>query len=227
MRGLRCRGRQRRLRCLSLLDERESRSQRVLLVAPRGSYRTVAYTRAASRLGVEVLVASQGDYPLSPCLAHGLQIPLDDPEVALRRIAGEAKRGAFSGVVATDDRTVELASLVAQAMGLSHNPPSAARLTRRKDLARSALARAGLPVPLHRRLELTGALAGQLSGMQYPCVVKPLALSGSRGVIRANNATELRGACERIRAIVSDLADPEESHFALVEQFVPGPEVAL
>jgi biotin carboxylase len=199
----------------------------VLLVAPGASYRTAAYARAASKLGIDLLIASQGTHPLSARSAQGLNIPLDDPRVALLRIAAEAKRSAFSGVVATDDRTVELASFFARALGLSHNPPSAARFARRKDLARAALASAGLPVPAYRRLDLRVNLARQLAGMQYPCVVKPLALSGSCGVIRANNATELQLACERIQAIVSNLPEAEESRFALVEQFVPGPEVAL
>jgi biotin carboxylase len=70
-------------------------------------------------------------------------------------------------------------------------------------------------------------LAPQLAGLAYPCVVKPIALSGSRGVIRADSPAELLAACERVRAILGEVDDPEERSRLLVEGFVPGPELAL
>jgi biotin carboxylase len=82
-------------------------------------------------------------------------------------------------------------------------------------------------VPAFRRLSLARPLAPQVDGLHYPVVVKPLALSGSRGVIRADNPSELGFACERVRAILADLPDPEERDHVLVEAFVPGIEVAL
>lgn len=133
----------------------------------------------------------------------------------------------MDAVLATDDRTVELASRVAHALGLRHNPVESARISRRKDLARAALARAGVPLPAFRRLDLKEPLAPQIRGIRYPCVVKPLAFSASRGVIRADDAGELLAACERVRPLLQDVADRDEREHLLVEDYLPGFEVAL
>ena len=67
--------------------------------------------------------------------------------------------------------------------------------------------------------------------MPFPCVVKPLVLSASRGVIRADDPASLRAALDRVGGLlrspqVAVRRDPELSKM-LVEEFLPGPEVAL
>jgi biotin carboxylase len=63
--------------------------------------------------------------------------------------------------------------------------------------------------------------------LKYPCVVKPLDLSGSRGVIRADNPEEFLAAAEKLRQFLVSLGSaPNETPF-LVEQYVAGVEVAL
>jgi biotin carboxylase len=198
----------------------------VLLIAPAYSYRTAAYAGAASRLGLSLTVASEGDHALVGGHAGGVHVRLGGGD-ALAHLIAIGRRQGWRAVLATDDATVELASEVACALGLPHNAPDAARLSRRKDLARARLAAAGLPVPEFRVLDLGRALPGQLAGLRYPCVVKPVALSGSRGVIRADDPAALVAACGRVAAILADTVDPEERVRLLVERFVPGPEVAL
>jgi biotin carboxylase len=198
----------------------------LLLVAPPDSYRLAPYLAAARRLGVEALVASEGQYSLVGAIASGLHINLRDVAGSLGLICQAAAQGPFDAVVGTDDDTVELACQAAQALGLPHNDPHGARLARRKDLARATLSAAGLPVPDHRLIDLSRSLHIQFRGLRYPCVAKPVALSGSRGVIRADGPDELAAACLRIARIVRDRAG-EEARVALVEQFVPGVEVAL
>ncbi|MGB5473991.1 MAG: ATP-grasp domain-containing protein, partial [Gammaproteobacteria bacterium] len=135
----------------------------------------------------------------------------------------------FSGVVATDDATVELASRVAIQLGLPHNPPAAARRTRRKDLSRQALAEAGAGVPDFRVIDLAQPLAAQLESLPFPCVIKPLTMSGSRGVMRVDTLAEALSACARIQAILAQEAphDRFAAMHLLQETFVSGPEVAL
>jgi biotin carboxylase len=69
------------------------------------------------------------------------------------------------------------------------------------------------------------------SQVEYPCVLKPLALSGSRGVIRADNSEEFIAAFERIRCLLErseiQVLREESSNFLQVEKFIPGREVAL
>jgi len=200
---------------------------RVAVVAPPTSYRVPAYCDAARALGADPLVVSTGAHPLIPQGVQGMAVDLAAPERAVKQVLAEAQQRPVSGVVATDDATVELASRVAAALGLPHNPLHAARTARRKDHARAALAAAGAPVPGFRRLDLEAELERQVHDVAYPCVVKPLALAGSRGVIRCDTPAELLAACRRVAAIVGGAGDAEERRYVLVEDFLPGLEVAL
>ncbi len=179
---------------------------RVLLLTPPGSYRVHAYLEAARDLGIEMIVASEGEYSLVPGLGEGLRVELADTEAVIGQVVRAHRDRPIAGVVATDDGTVELANRVAAALGLAHNAASAARITRRKDLARAALAAAGLPVPAVRRVDLRRPVAPQIAGVEFPCVVKPLALSASRGVIRADDVPGLEAACRRAGAVAAAAA---------------------
>lgn len=197
------------------------------MLAPPNSYRIAAYSSAARRLDIDLLVASQGQYSLVPEVAAGVQVDLSSPAYTIARLSTEHGQQPFTGVVAADDQTVELASQVGAAFNLPHNCVEAARISRRKDLARMALAEQGMPVPRFRRLDLRSDLASQIAGIRFPCVVKPLALSGSRGVIRTDGPRQLANACQRLGGILATVRDEEESRYVLVEDFLPGAEVAV
>ena len=175
---------------------------RVLLITPPGSYRVHAYLEAARDLGVGMLVASEGEHCLVPGPTGGIRVDLADTGVVVEQVLAAHRDRPIAAVVATDDGTVEVANRAAAALGLAHNAPSAARTTRRKDLARAALAAAGLPVPAVRLVDLRRFIRPQLGGIEFPCVVKPLAMSASRGVIRADDLPGLEAACRRTGAIV-------------------------
>lgn len=200
-----------------------------LLIAPPGSYRLRAYLDAASKLGLRLVVVSEGEHSLAMA-GGGLRVEFrhqDEALAAIERAARDEPTG-FSAVLATDDATVEFAGRVARALGLMGNPPDAARLARRKDLARARLAAAGVRVPRFEVLDLRDFhTAPPPVSVPFPCVVKPVAMSASRGVIRADDPQEFEAALERVRAIVADAPDPEERSLVLVESFIPGAEVAL
>lgn len=208
--------------------QRLEASPRLLLITPPNSYRTIAYLDAARRLGVDVLVASEGKFSLVGAIASGVHVDLEDP-AALEVLLAANRDRAFAGVVATDDNTVELGSRIALQLGLPHNPPQAARFSRRKDLARQALAAANVNVPAFRIIDLARALVPQLDGIGLPCVVKPVSLSASRGVIRADTLEEVIAACERVQSILAGEFRKQtfSSTHLLVEDFIPGAEVAL
>ena len=161
-------------------------------------------------------------------VAAGLHVDLDAPE-ALELLLAANRERAFSGVVATDDTTVELGSRIAAVLDLPHNPPQAARYSHRKDLSRKVLQAAGVRVPEFRVLDLAAAIVPQLQGLELPCVVKPLSLSASRGVIRADTPQQVQSACRRIQSIISGegIADEYVASHVLAESFIAGPEVAL
>ncbi len=177
-------------------------------------------------MGLEVLIASHGQYSLTTEISDGLHVDLDDHDAALQHILNAARHTPFVGILGSDDSTVELAALAARELNLPHNPPSAARLSRRKDLARAHLAQAGCPVPNHCLIDLAKPLEPQMQNLVWPCVLKPLHMSASRGVIRADNPTAFKLACQRIRPIIKDYGDNFERHHILVEEYIDGVEVA-
>ena len=181
---------------------------RVLLITPPGSYRVHAYLEAARDLGLDMLVASEGEHCLVPGPTGGIRVDLADAGAVVERVLAAHRDRPIAAVVATDDGTVEVANRAAAALGLAHNAPSAARTTRRKDLARAALAAAGLPVPAVRLVDLRRPIRPQLEGIELPCVVKPLAMSASRGVIRADDLPGLEAACRRAGAIIGASTAP-------------------
>ena len=204
------------------------KAPRLLLITPPNSYRTVSYLEAARRQGIPALVASEGRFSLVSEIADGLHINLEDP-AALERLLEADQAQPFAGVVATDDACVELGSRIAQALDLPHNPPQAARYSRRKDLSRQVLATAGVPVPRFRVIDLRQPLAPQLERLDYPCVVKPVSLAASRGVMRADDPEAALSVCKRVRRIIATESTTESfalTHL-LIETFVAGPEVAL
>ena len=200
---------------------------RVLLVALHQSYRVPAYQKAATALGARLVIASQGQHSVIPDIADGLHIEFDNVPEAVERIVASASREPFDAIVASDDLTLEVATRAAAALGLAHNPLSAVGAARRKDLARDALRVAGLPVPRFRCLNLTQPLTPQIAGLEYPCVIKPLAMAASRGVIRVDSSDELRRMLVRVAAIVADALVSDERDRVLVESFLPGTEIAI
>lgn len=177
-------------------------------------------------MGLDVLIASRGEYSLVSEVHGGLHIDLDGLDDSLARILKEARESPFAGILGSDDSTVELAANAAYELGLPHNPPEASRLSCRKDLARAHLIRTGCPVPVHRLIDLKQPLGKQMSGLPWPCVIKPLNLSASRGVIRADNAVQFIAACERIKNIISTSKGSFEKTHVLAEAYIDGVEVA-
>ena len=208
---------------------RNAAARRILLIAPHDSYRTAPFLTAAKARGIEVLIASEAKHSLVSAYADGLHLDLGDIQASLQTILREAQQRPFAAVLGSDDTSTEIAALAAAELGLSHNPTAAVHLARRKDLARERLAKAGVPVPRYWRLDLTLPLAAQTEDIRFPCVLKPVSLAASRGVIRANNLEELTHAAARIQVLLAraGLREAAERETILVEEFIPGFEVAV
>lgn len=200
---------------------------RVLLVAPRDSYRTAPYIAAARKQNVDLLIASEGRHSLAGLDAPGVEIDLRNIPASLQAILTAAKERPFAAIIGTDDASSELAVQTSIQLNLPHNSLSAIRLARRKDMARARLSAAGVAVPRFWCIDLSQPLAQQLEAVLYPCVAKPVALSASRGVIRANNLEQMHQAITRIQAILAPETEAVERSILLVEEFIPGIEVAI
>jgi biotin carboxylase len=205
----------------------DRRVARVVLLLPTATYRAPDFLSAAARLGVEVVVASEQ----APVLAHAmgdraLEVDLQAPDDAAAAIVELDRRFPVDGIVAVDEQGVVVAALAAERLGLRHNPPDAVRATRNKAEMRARLSDAEVQQPYYRVLEKDDDVAAAVAAVGLPCVIKPLSLSASRGVIRADSVDEARAAVDRVRTIL-DCAGEDRSEALLVESFVPGDEVAV
>lgn len=199
---------------------------RLLLISHHNSYRIAPYIKAAIKLGLEVSIASEGKHSLVSEVANGIHINFNNLHSTLDTILAEHSLKPFTGVLGSDDQTVELAAFTAKALELPHNSPQAAQCSFRKDLARAQLALADCPVPIHCLLDLRLPLKKQMVGLPWPCVLKPLNMSASRGVIRVNNEDEFLIACERIAKITVHATEEFEQNHLLIEDYIDGTEIA-
>jgi len=207
---------------------------RVLLLMATHTYRAGAFLEAATRLGLGVAVGSEEAHALSHLNPAGhLAVDFDDLEGATDRIVEFAADHPLNAIVSTDDEGVVLASMASEALALTHNPLVAVKAARDKYQTRRALAAAGMRTPEFRRFSIEDDPRQVARQVGYPCVVKPLALAASRGVMRADHPDEFVTAFERLAELLHslDLGDghPDQSNQRqiLVESFIPGFEVAV
>ncbi len=211
----------------SSMTNPDSSSGFVLLIAPALSYRVSSYINAVQNLNYQLLVVSNSKHSLISQIASGITVDFAHPESAIQTILNAVKDINIRTVISTDDSVTTIASHIAISLGLPHNDTQSSLLTYRKDLAREQLKLKGCNVPVFKVCSFieVETVAQTLS---YPVVLKPLMLSGSRGVIRANGITEFTQAAKTIQQILlyENGTDFEKTHF-LVESFLAGKEIAF
>jgi biotin carboxylase len=202
---------------------------RVVLFSHTTGYQLRAFNDAAERLGVELIFATDRCHRLDdPWQDRAIAVRFHDVAASVAAIADGVRARPVDGVIAVGDRPVVLAAHAAQALGLPWHGPDGARASTDKRLSRVALAAAGLPAPGFVVID-----ADRVTSLPFPfpVVLKPLGLSGSRGVIRADNEQEFREMFARIRRLLarpqirSARAGLEDQ--VLVETFIEGREFAL
>jgi biotin carboxylase len=178
---------------------------------------------AARRIGVELTVASEERSTFDRANPAGL-IVLDfkNPQHAAAEAYAFARTTPLTAVVGVDDDTAIVAAAIADRLALKGNPLHAAEAARDKHVQRLRLREAGVPIPRFVLNPLAADSAILAQAVEYPCVLKPLRLSASKGVIRADNPGGFVAAHERLKSIV---CEPAEGF--LIEEFIPGYEVAL
>ena len=204
-------------------------SGRLLLLVPTTSYRIGDFLHAAERLDVDVAVGSNQPQVLEQ-YSNGRTVTLDfnDVERGIAQIEFYSRDFPLAAIVGVDDETTLIAAKASKALGLPHNTPESVEATGNKHRFRTRLANSGLPAPQFRLISVDDDPVRAARDSFYPAVLKPLALSASRGVIRADDPAQFATAVRRIRAIL-DHADirGEAANQILVEEYIPGDEVAL
>lgn len=204
---------------------------RVLLLLPTTTYRSGAFLEAAKGLGVEVVVASERPNVFQEA-QPGRYLSLDffNPDKAARQAIDFAATRPIDAIVGIDDATTVLAAALSAGLSLPHNSVASTAASRDKHQMRDLLSRDGVPVPSYVLRSLDDDPVLEARRMVYPCVVKPLMLSASRGVIRADDEGQFVGAVRRLEAILRTpdaAALGDIARQVLIEAFVPGREVAL
>ena len=230
--------------------------RRVMLLTTVRSYRLEAFRAAAERLGVAVVTGLDLPPELADSWPGALPLPFAAPEAAAQRIAAYAAEQPLAAVLSVDDSGSLIAAAASDVLGLPHNDPAAAAAARDKYLMRCLLRDGGAAVPWFCRFTTANDPAAVAARVPYPCVVKPLNLNGSRGVMRADSPEALVAAIARLTRLIAPRGQasspqpflegrgsadplptgegaqtvppvPLHSTAYLVEAFIPGVEVAL
>jgi biotin carboxylase len=204
---------------------------RLLLLIPSTSYRVSDFVTAAHRLGVDVTIGSNERQVLE-ALSDGGSVTIDfsNPDQAVAEIEVFHNNHPLRAVVAVDDVTSVIAAKASEQLGFRHNDPAAVQATGNKLLLREILSHADLASPNFRRIALEDGPTPMAQQTDYPCVLKPLNLSASQGVIRANDPAEFIAAFERIKTLVTDIGEKvphKQAAEILIEDYIDGEEVAL
>ena len=202
--------------------------KRILLLLPTASYRNDDFLAAARKLDVEVITVANHCHRLAPLwgMSPILSVPFDQPLVAVEQVSAALGRKP-DVALAVDDAGLELAALLRERLHLPGNPPAAVRLTRDKLAFRRLLQGGSLNCPAFYHLGNDASATTLQPPLEFPVVVKARRLSGSRGVIRADNPQAFTKAVHWVRGIGAK-ADRDAFELGLVvESFIPGREVAL
>ena len=209
---------------------------RLLILCTTTGYQTRAFVEAAEKIGLDVVFGTDRCHVLAdPWRDGALPLRFEDPDRSAAQIVEYARSNRIDAVVSLGDRPTPTAARACRALGLLHHPPEAADACRDKYHSRERLSAAGLSVPAFVRFPLAAhpreILSSGAAPIRFPCVLKPLALSASRGVIRADDPEQFVKAFGRIRALLRSpdvqVMREETSDFIQVEAYVEGQEIAV
>jgi hypothetical protein len=207
-------------------------SKRLLLFTAKLGYQTRSFEEAARKLAVELIYVTDRCHQLEdPWGDRAIPVHFETPEEAAYTVIEALKDQDVSAILALGDRPVVAAAYAARGFGLLGNHPAAVEACRNKLRMREIFGDAGFRVPWFRKVPLHPTPEPALLGMSYPCVLKPLSLSASQGVVRANSREEFRTAAGRIQRLLDSpeiraTREPNLNHL-IVEGYIPGREVAV
>src|SRR6266436_7439446 len=207
-------------------------SKRLLLFTAKLGYQTRSFEDAARKLGVQLVYVTDRCHQLEdPWGDQAIAVHFETPDVAAYTVMETLRGQDVSGILALGDRSAAAAAYAARGLGVRYNHPAAVEACRSKLRMKEVFRDAGLSVPWFRNLPIEPAPEPVLLGISYPCVLKPLSLSASQGVVRANNREEFLAAAARVRRLLKspDILATREAHLdqMLVEGYIPGREVAV
>lgn len=205
---------------------------RLLLLSNTTGYQANAFREAAERIGADITLATDRCHVLEdPWHDAAIPVRFQEPQESAQTIAAHAFGTPFDGMVAIGDAPTLTAAFAAQELKLRYHPTHAVEACHNKWVARERWKAAGLIVPWFRRVPSDDDPRRGAEGVSFPCVLKPLGLSASRGVIRANDESQFIAAFERIRRLLEEadiqLHRDEATSWIQIESYIAGEEFAL
>lgn len=206
--------------------------KRVLLLAATTGYQIRAFGDAAERLGVELIFATDRCGVLDdPWRDRAIALHFHEVRESVAAIVRQTSRAPVDGVLAVGDRPVLIAAQAAERLGLPWHSPDGAWAATNKLATRERLRTAGLLTPRFVEGAIDAGSDRLADAVAFPAVLKPLALSGSRGVIRVDDRRALERALDRLRILLAapDIrAERNAAHRrVLLESFIEGREYAV
>lgn len=207
-------------------------SKRLLLFTGKLGYQTRSFEEAALKLGVQLVYVTDRCHQLEdPWGDRAIAVHFENPEVAAYSVMEKLRGQDVDGILALGDRPAVAAAYVARGLGVHYNHPAAVEACRSKVRMREVFRDAGLRVPWFQDIAISPTSEPALLGIQFPCVLKPLSLSASQGVVRANHREEFLAAAARIKRLLEspEVRSTREPNLdrMIVEGFIPGREVAV
>jgi hypothetical protein len=204
---------------------------RILLFTAKLGYQTRAFDAAAKKLGVELVFVTDRCHQLDdPWHDRAMPVRFEAPEEAAYAVMQAQSGQRVDGVLALGDRPTLAAAYVARGLGVVHNHPASVEACRSKFRLREVFRDAGLPTPWFRSVPLQAIPEPALMGITYPCVLKPISLSASQGVVRVNNREEFLAGAGRLKRLLesAEIQATREPNLdrMIVEDYLPGREVA-
>ena len=205
---------------------------RVLLLATTTGYQTRVFGEAAKRLGVDLVFATDRCHVIDdPWHDQAIPIRFSDEEVAVAAILESMASRRPDGILVVGDRPTVIGARVAEALGLPGHAPEATAVARHKQRTLGRLRQAGLPAPWFVATTTEANPSETACSIPFPVVVKPVALSGSRGVMRADDPGAFVAAFKRLKRLLraADIRAERSDAYdtILIEGFIPGREYAL
>jgi cysteine synthase A len=152
---------------------------------------------------------------------HAVDLAELGEEGALRALDAIHAETPIDAVISFVEDNVVLAGRIAERFGIATHGVAAAVRTTDKWEMRKALAAGGVPVPGFARVETREAFDAAVAEFGWPCVVKPIRSSGSRGVRVVHDRAGAAEAWEWTRAVSRHDCGRED---ILVEQYAGGVE---
>ncbi len=205
---------------------------RILLFTAKLGYQTRAFDAAAKKLGVELVFVTDRCHQLDdPWHDRAMPVRFEAPEEAAHAVMQAQAGQRVDRVLALGDRPTLAAAYVARGLGIAHNHPASVEACRSKLRLREVFRDAGLPTPWFRSVPLQAIPEPALMGITYPCVLKPVSLSASQGVVRVNNRDEFLAGASRLKRLLesAEIQATREPNLdrMIMEEYLPGREVAV